>query len=503
MAHLGTGVQIAAVGAQNEFLDLGAEVTYFKHKVQRSTRFASEACEHRPLQTAGFGRTAVFELPPRGDLLGDMHVQFRIPAVQAALGESLPPVALPPLVGPAVAAPSVPDVAMQGFVGVPGTSRLFAQGIGRGYVFESGGVRWEVAVHADGRRVSTLTGGGAGEVRTLTVAGATFPQRAGTTVAVLVTDDGVVSANDTWEDKLAYVLMRRVRFVVDDLVIHDHERLWYDLYDRLTEGEGHVAGKAQLLGSGLSMAEPHTVVLPLKFMCCSTRGTRAYFPVALVPTCRVRVELQVEAFGRCARSSRVPSAEPASMDALLVVEHLTLDREERNAMLLRGRAMLMYESAQDMDGLNYVESSDGAPTYTRQVGVDLSELNLPVRALVWVVYTESTPRLFEYLDMVEEATLQFGSLERATADGPTLARQQLWTHAPRCQAGNVSMYSFALHAWAAEPSGAVDFSLVAKPTLRLRLKPAAEASQLKSKVFGTTFNWLTFQNGTVARLFST
>lgn len=390
MAHLGTGVQIAAVGPQNAFLDLNPEVTPFYRRLQRSTRFAAEAHEHLPLQTAGFGKTAVFEVSARGDLLGDMHLQIRVPpVVQQAQ---------------------------------PGA---------------------------------------------------------------------------TWLSPLAYTMMRRVRFVVDDHVIQSHERLWYDLVDRLTVGEGHVAGRAESLGTGLGLHQGHTILLPLQFF----RRPRAFFPLALVPNCRVKVEVEIERFAACVAPG-VAAQEPATLDVRLVAEHVCLEAEERNSMLLRPLT-LMYESVQDMDGLNYVEASDGTPVKTRATAVDLSELNLPVRTLAWVVYAESTPRLFDYLDVVEDATLLYGSLERVAADGPTYSKQQVFSHAPRCQPGaNVYAYSFALDPWGEQPSGAVDFSLVQKPVLRVAYKPEAAGAQLKCKVFGVTCNWLTFEKGKVQQVFS-
>lgn len=509
-ALLGTGIQLAAVGPQNKFLESATPgASHFTHTTQRSTRFASEDSEDLPLQTAGFGSTAIFEMPPRGDLLGHMHVQFAIPALQPELGV-LTLRALPPVTGSVAPATTVSwgapsfAVTLQGFVGATGTSQALRDG-GTAWTFASGAERWEVAISSVAAGTYVVSTAVTTQPRTLTVTvglHTTTMQHAVTgSLGLLVLPDGsVVAANDTWKSPLAYVLMRRAKFLVDDLAIHDHERLWYDLHDRLTLSVGQRAGLDELLGTGLSLGRAHTIMLPLKFMCCGQ--PRAYFPIILVPKCRVKVELHIEAFAACLETTRVPVAPPASLAVKLVAERVTLDSDERNAMLLRPLT-LMYEGEQDMDGRNYTEGSDGLPRKTEQVAVDLSELNLPVRALVWVVYTESTPRLFEYVDSVQNATLLFGSLERATAEGPVFSRQQPWSHAPRCAPGNVHLYSFALQAWAKEPSGAVDFSLMQKPLLRLQLKPEAAAQQLKCKVFGVTYNWLTFQNGKVTRMFST
>lgn len=510
MAHLGTGVQIAAVGPQNEYLDLKPEVGLFRNSMLRSTRFATEYAEDLPLQTVRFGSTAVFEIPPRGDLLGHMHFEFSIPAVQPRLGE-MPTRELPDLVGVPTVSSGVswdkPVPFTASLEGVPfytGSTQDMAAGAGKVWVADvAGDERWELAVHATGYVVSTLKGP---RPRTLNlvVQGNPFTvaQPAGRSVGVFIKPSGTVLVeNDTWESPLAYVLMRRVRFLVDDLVVHDHERLWYDLHDRLTTREGQTRGLAEMLGTRLSMGTSHTVCLPLKFLCCSK--PRAYFPTILVPKCRIKVELQLESFAGCLPATcALEPEQPASLGVKLVGERVTLDAEERNAMLLRPLTV-MYEGTQDMDALNYVEASDGTLAKTRQATVDLSELNLPVKALLWVVYQESTPRLFEYLDVVDTAALQFGSMERVLGDGPTFSRQQVHSHAARCLPGNVHMYSFALQAWSKDPCGAIDFSLVQKPVLRLTLKPDAAQLQLKCKVWGITYNWLTFQGGKVTRLFST
>lgn len=508
MAHLGTGVQIAAVGPQNKYLDLDPEVTAFYKKPVHSTRFASEAMEDLPLQTVGFGSTAVFEVPPRGDLLGDMHIQFRLPAVQPELGTRLAPIPLPPLVGTPVPSSGVAwlhvVVELEGFSGVEAQHAGTLDGQGRAWVFEAGEERWEVVVYGTGHVISTLLAPD-GPSRALWLGGAAVMQAPGTSVSAVVSEGGAVQTrNDPWRSPLAHVLMRRVRLVVDDLVVHDHERLWYDLCDRLTTRAGHAAGCAELLGTDLSMGRPHVVMLPLKFFCTAFRPQlRAYFPTLLVPNCKVRVELDVEALEGCVPPESTPTllARRPPLEAKLVAEHIWLDPEERNSMLLKPLTV-MYEGAQDMDALNYVETSGGGVATRAQASVDLSELNLPVKALVWVAYTESTPRLFEYLDAVEEAALQFGSVERAVASGPTCARQHAWSHVPRCEPGNVYVYSFALNAWGAEPSGAVDFSLVQKPVLRLALRPETRALQLKCKVWGMTYNWLTFRDGKVTQVFS-
>ena len=528
MAQLGTGIQLAAIGPQNAFLDIDPQVTAFHHKTVKSTRFASEAIEELPLQKFGFGKTGIFEIPPRGDLLGDMFLQLQIPAVQPRLGLDLPIAASPPAV---VLLPANVAAAIE-FAGVRVTlseSPLLACQVGtlgdntlKVWQCTTSTHTWHIALH-ESKRLETAAlaldpsaTGPPAQAPTVTVWDAhtgapigTYVQRAGRQASVQVHPNAagrpsLAFRNDEWQPRLGYVFMRRVRFIVDDLIIHDQERLWYDLCDQLALAEGHAAGLDDMLGVGLSMAQEHTLLLPFKFLSCKSHGNRqTFFPVILVPNCRVRVEFDAEAFSACIPSvCVVRPTPPASVDARLVIEHIMLDAEERNAMLLKPLT-LMYEGSQDMDALNYTVAADSVVPTNNKVSIDLSELNLPVKWLAWVVYPETMTTLFDYVDAVDTATLLIGSTERAVGIGPVFARQQVWTHAKRCLPGNVYLYSFALNATAAEPSGALDFSVVQKPTLRLTLKPSYMHEQLKCKAWGVTYNWLTFAGGKVSQVFTT
>lgn len=519
MAHLGTGVQLAAVGPQNTYLDINPEVTAFRSVPVRSTQFASEAQEDLPLQSAGFGKTLVFEISPRGDMLADMHLQIEIPALQPLLGPGLPAVPMPtgyvfqPVSGVSALLRDgrTLSVALEGAAVTGGFSTRVRDGGAWTFSALDGSFSWEVRWYGSDMVVSAVVPvpgcavpAGLRVAITAGEATASAPLIPGSSTWAMVTAGGVVAANDEWTSPLAYAMVRRLRFVVDEMVIHDQERLWYDLVDRLTVGAGHREGLAEMLGVGLSMGRAHTVVMPLKFLCCKgTQTPRAFFPTVLVPRCRVKLEVHLERFEGCLPDSlALPVVDPGALDIRLVGERVFLDKEERDAMMVRPLTV-MYEGAQDMDAPNYAEASDGRRVGSEQALVDLSELNLPVKALAWVVYPEKVTTLFDYRDAVDSATLLLGSTERMVASGPMCSRQHVWTHAPRCLPGNVYLYSFALQAWGADPCGACDFSTVRKPVLRLSLKPETTQQQLKCKVWGMTYNWLTFEGGTVSRVFST
>jgi hypothetical protein len=535
--HAGAKLQLMAIGPQNAYLDQDPQVTMFSSKWEQSSRFAIEAMEDLPLRTPGFGKTAVFKVFPRGDLLGDMHLQIKVPAVQpeVGVGLSLRPM---PACSPGTSMPTTAGTISLGGVAVllsglppnsPGTMHLMTGNEGRVWEYErafaytdplTGSTetqvtRWMVAIYFSGmvlvtyERVQGSMQGPESITITRLQKSTSLGVPVDSSVAAFVLPLGdVVTQNDVWEEPVAYALMRRARFVVDDLLLHDHERLWYDMCDSLAVSQSHAHGYTDMLGKGLSMGREHTVILPFKFMCCKFHGQRqAFFPIGLIPSCSVRVEVDVESFGACApRSPVLPTTEPGLLHMKLVSDRVFLDADERNGMLLQAQRQeltIMYEDAQDVDALNYTEGDGGSVYPVRNLSLDMSELNLPVKALVWVVYPEQVTTMFDYREVVETATLLFGSLERMTANGDQFLQQQRWTHARRIDPRAIYMYSFALNAWQAEPNGAADFSALQNPVLKVTLKPEADAEKLKCKAWGMTYNWLTFKRGRVARVFAT
>lgn len=532
MSQPGTGVQLEAIGPQDTHLSINPEVTYFRKPVVRSSRFASEDHEERPNQSTRFGAVTTFRIKARGELLGDVHVQFRVPAVQPALGLNVPRIlAMPPVLETARPASSGDvtfagvRVLMSGLPGsegdVLGTVSGMRDVVGQVWTFSTVDVMWKVCIYETGHVISTLTSLTAlTTLTTLSTLSQDTPpnpcvlrvergarvlecaQVTGCSVSVVVTASGIHTANDTWGSPLARVLTRRVRLLIDEVVVHDHERVWYDMLDQLHTTQAKSEGMREMLGTGLSMGAEHTVMLPLKFLCSSAHTPRAYLPLVLLSQSTVQVEVHLEEFARAVPAVLCLSVlEPPVLDVCLVAEHVYLEHAERTA-LLHQSVSVVYEDAQDADGLNYVPVGDGSLYKSKHVTIELTEFNLPVKSLVWVVYDESMDGMFEYLDVVDSAELLFGSLERMRASGTRLSRQQLWSHGTRCLPGNVYMYSFALRAFGAAPNGSANFSALPKAQLRLTLSDGSTERRLKVKVWATTYNWLTFSRGRVSQAFS-
>jgi hypothetical protein len=512
--QLGTALQMAAVGPQDEYLFLKPEMSYFDTASTQCSQFASEPVEDPPLQPFRLGKTNVFLVSRSSDMLGDMHLQISVPAVQPLLGTNLPPFDLPD-----------PDTHTL-LSGTPdpsfGRYSIRAHGLVASHVFESSyswvvisdtSVVWYVSVDPVANVIRSTALADPDAMATLSIdvlhdgtSIGTVTHAIGRSAAFAIVGSTLVAENDAWPPKLAYLLMKRVRLVINDLIVHSHERLWYDVHDTLMASESRASALPEMLGVGCSMAVAHTLILPFKFLCCraSAKARQTYFPSLLVPSAQIRVEFDAESLAACVGNTAVAYDPNPAIDALLISEHVYLSPAECNSMISAASTKIMYETEQDMENFNYVEfvRDDGTMATINKpaVTVDLSELNLPVKYLAWVMYADGTQ--FQYVDVLDNVTLAFGSQERESGPSRMFSAQQPWSHAVRAPAttANVGMYAFCLDASSSEPCGAADFAVIKKPVLRMELRRDV-TQHLKAKVFGVTYNWLQFSRGTVSQVF--
>ena len=316
-------------------------------------------------------------------------------------------------------------------------------------------------------------------------------------------------AGGTWADAIGYVLMTRARLVLDDVVIHDHERLWYDMVDRLYMPHGRKAGIDAMIGRGKTLAtdREHTVFLPFKFFCCKAHhASQQFLPLVSLASRRVlTLEFTTEGLAACVSLPAGASLPPVPppVRAKLLTEQMFVDTDERLG-LVRQRALLAVESFQDVDAVSYLFDDSGQVGVTT-VRLDLREVNLPVRALLFVAYDENAvdkKRYFDYLDCVSSATLMLGSSQRfSERSGDYFSLVQTYQHAARCSDDRVNIYSFAMDASARQPCGALNFAAVDAPVLKVGLKNTSGRS-VKVKAFAHCINWLSIEDGSMTFVFS-
>lgn len=512
---MGTAMQLMSQGPEDAYLWMDPEVTLFADPFVPCTDSVEDTRDTLPLQTWALGRTNIFQVPVVGDMLGDVYLEVLVPAVQQVLGIDLPPW---PAVDMArarstVSTPRVGSLAISldrlDARPVSGTTLIGLDGSTTWQYSWNDGVQWTVVAYASGRVestvVSTLLPSKVVQACMLTVGSTSLRQGIDRGVAVQVQGAVVVCANDVWIDRLALCLMARARFIVDSVQIHDHERMWYDLQDRLCMPCEKEAGMAEMLGSGASMGQSHTLYLPFKFLCCrDNRDPTPFFPLVLVPSAAIRVEFDAETLTTLMpKQPNVPYVDSAAWAARLITHHRTLTPHER-AGFQAGPYTLQYEAAQDMDGENYMVGTDNTVGFRNVVSVSLAELNWPTTYFTWVAYELQAP-LFHYeSNFMARATLQFDGVQREDRDAGLYRYMHPWLHARRCVSdGQQYLYSFALDTASRDPNGALTIlNTMVNPVLQLRMSDSAARKMLQIKVWARTMNWLTFNKGSVTPTFA-
>lgn len=312
-----------------------------------------------------------------------------------------------------------------------------------------------------------------------------------------------------WVDAVGYVLLSRVRLVMGDVVLHDQERLWYDLVDRVFMPHGKRRAVDAMIGRGRVLATDaaHTVHVPFKFLCCKNHyANQQFLPLAsLSPNVKLTVEITTEGLEGLVHlpAGAAPPPTLTTLAAKVLSEQAFVDPDEKRAAM-HHPARLMIESFQDVDALSY--TFDDAGTYDlKSVSLDLRELNLPVKTVLLVAYDDNatqSKRYFDYLDCVDRAVLLIASAERfPPRAGEYFSLVQTYQHSSACAPDNVHMYSFALDASQRQPSGTLNFAPLANPTLRVDLKNTGGRA-VKVKAFAQCLNWLTVQSGSMDYLFN-
>ena len=307
-----------------------------------------------------------------------------------------------------------------------------------------------------------------------------------------------------WTDRLALAMIRRVRVRVGDVLVHDAERLWEDVHDKLfaasAKGLATLAGGAATPVARVVTDPPKplpVVWLPIRLM------PGACFPAGAVPNApKITVEIDVESLGGLLIPGVDADARFADpdIDVRVLSECVFLGSETEQHGLLDATTDLMYERVADMETRTYVTDSDGVDVPVDTWSVDLSELNHPVRYLAVVAYDEAFTRLFQYEpDPFAEVTLElFGQERFSPRDGAYFRLPQRYAASCATAASDgVHVYSFALDASTHAPSGQLNFGVLGTPRLRGRLSASASGKRLVVKVFAAYYEFARAGKGEV------
>jgi hypothetical protein len=75
-------IQVAAVGIQDYFISSNPDITYFKEKYNKHTKFALEILDNPFEDTVSFGRTITCVIPRKGDLIRNMYLRLELPVIE-------------------------------------------------------------------------------------------------------------------------------------------------------------------------------------------------------------------------------------------------------------------------------------------------------------------------------------------------------------------------------------------------------------------------------------
>jgi hypothetical protein len=290
-------------------------------------------------------------------------------------------------------------------------------------------------------------------------------------------------AGATWTKTVGYMLLRRVRLVLDAIEIHNYERLWYDIADTL---EHRPQGYDAMIGRDPvpTMRAAHELFVPLRFLTEKVLG----FPLIAIPRASLKIDIEWEASG--VLSAYTPT--DPGITCQLLIDYYDVEPPER-AVLTRG-AWLAFQSVMDSDALSYAIDSAGAIVDTPIVRVNLGNVRFAVTYVAWVAYDETGSPL-TYLDRpLDTVVLTFNKQERAarrTAD--YFALVQKYQHCATARGGPPGVYSFAYDTSAGLPTGSADFAGLAHAYVEGTV--ASGTPRFKLKVFVRYYNFLDIRNG--------
>jgi hypothetical protein len=471
---VGSLVQLSAQGPQNEYLESSCGTDFFSlPQWRRPTRFALDVVAESFPNGFAWGKSNVIDIPRRADVLGDVILEIRLPALPAAV-----------------------------------------QG-------------------------------------------------------------------DSWVKAFGYVLLRRVRMIMDGTVVHDDERLWYDISDKLFASAEHEGGLDAMIGrDGLDLRTSHVVYVPLKLLCSKGhRSIQNFLPLLAMPGTPMQLEIVAEDIESCLSfRQRVPvtgtsvAATFASRNQLVVqlpddpplytvdvrldgvlissgtmtttftntdifagtyevtygsttvvatappdviisvlgteldvqclfhVAHL--DTFERN-QLVQKRFSMLYETATDVEALSYTENEyqDGVVrTPLTEISLDFSETSRATKFIAFVAYDEAAVSRKEYftylLDGTQEARILFDGIERVrTMPWGYFAYVDRYERFHSSRDDGIGAYSFAIDASSWQPCGTAPLGAVKRPLLKI--VPQVPRLGRVYKAFTLSYNIIVVSKGHV------
>ena len=164
----------------------------------------------------------------------------------------------------------------------------------------------------------------------------------------------------TWVDTVGYALLETVKLFFGDTLVHDQDRCWYDLYDRVYLSEGKRGATSQMVGRGvnLSTAVPQLLYVPLHFFFTRVDGpARLRLPLTAMTNTLIRLELTLASLSDLVVGSPAFAAPPSLVEPKLLLNYAFVDDQETQALLATATDLLIEQSVSELTYNYLVENT--------------------------------------------------------------------------------------------------------------------------------------------------
>ena len=312
-----------------------------------------------------------------------------------------------------------------------------------------------------------------------------------------------------WANSIAYVLVSSIQVEIGGTTIDKHDGAFMDAMSQLHVPNERRRALNEMIGryDAYDPSDPlhsfntsRILYLPIQFY--FSKYPDYALPLIALSFSEVRVNLELRNFMECIRSTLMPvsyvttatGSTPSLVDVTLYADMVYLDRKEASLF-----SQIDHETLIEVtQSLGDQPSVINAPT----ARIDLF-LSQPVKYIMWVflnrdnqvVDTLNGNRWFDWqTDIFDLCGMQINGSDRfKPRPGSYFRLVQPDQHFPGCPDKNVHVYSFALHADQAMPSGTANFSRLEGSQLVLNLTPNAPNGVVK--VYAVSYQILRISNG--------
>ena len=307
-----------------------------------------------------------------------------------------------------------------------------------------------------------------------------------------------------WVDKLGHAIIDWYELVIGGTTIDHQYGEWLEIYSQLTLSPSKLPAYNRMIGHTttlLSSATTSSAILyiPLQFFFCQTPGLA--LPLVSLQYHDVRINFQLKPLEELIiQTNPIDVFQGSIVDASLYVDYIYLDVQERQQFAARRHEYLITQ-VQFNGAEPVVQTSTTTPTPNGKTTPLVSNVSLnfnhPCKYIVWVTQKAEfvntiNNQTFNYTDRLQDrsTTITFDSpveLNNSVAKGPLVSNTlvlnghtrydarpgdvfnhvQTLYHFPNCpDSPGIYVYSFALDATDAQPSGSNNFSRIDSAILR-------------------------------------